>query len=189
MKKTLIGILIVIILLILSTIFYYNYYPIRDNEDELDENILAYVNRRAPSYEKISNVIIRDTIEIKNYKTILFTFDNNLVGEVTLKKGLFGRFMFESAGWGSSNRYRYRVRQYGNNKYFTVMGINFDMEIEYIKTELGNKEYILDVPQQNYFISYCKVGETEEIFPQIFKLFDSKNEDITDKIYSKYIRN
>lgn len=178
MKKIITWSTIVIIFLILFWTIYNNYYSIIDNEEKLEKSIVDFLNRG--SKNKKVDITIRDSIEIKNNKIILFTIDNNLIGEVTLKKGINGKFKIEWAGHGT-NMYRYRVRELDNDKYLTVMGVNYNMEISYIKIKTDNKEYTLDIPKKDYFISYCKVEDIEVVFPQMVRLYNSDDEDITDK--------
>lgn len=159
----------------------YDTYSITDDRVRLEDNIKKFINR--PGI--VTNYIdIKQSINIDNKKYTLFVFDGTL-GCAELTKGFNNKYKIEFVGYGSSS-FRYRIHKTNKAKYLIIEGRNYYFKINYVKILLDNKEYRIDIPQQEYFLAYCKVSnETQTIFPDInnFKLYDKNNVDITDESF------
>lgn len=184
MKKL---ILILSLILIVSVIVVFNYnktFSISDNTKQMEYSIMKFINRPTTFTD---NINIKQTIDIDNKKFVLFISTDFLgIGDAVLTKGINTKYEIDSTGYGSTI-FQYGVQKTNKHKYFIVNGKNYDNKIYYIKTVLDGKEYKLNIPKQEYFISYCPVSnDTQSIFPSSLAIYDKHGTDITNEINNKF---
>ncbi|MBZ9637702.1 hypothetical protein [Clostridium sp. FP1] len=182
MNKKIFALLSFIIIICIAFISYSRVYTIMDNEIQLKDNIIQFLNRPTVIVNKID---IKQELNLDNKKYILFIF-NNTCGEAELTKGLTNKYKIESIRYGSSSTYfNDEIYKTNKGKYLIMTGENPDMKIIYARVTLDNKEYKISIPHQEYFISYCAIPiDTQLVYPSFnnTKLYNKNDADITDKI-------
>jgi hypothetical protein len=179
-KKTLVISLISIIIIFLLLAFNYSQkYSIPDNKNQLEKSI-------GKSTDVLANTIdIKQSINIDDKKFVLFTMGKN-IGSAEFAYGLNNKYKIGLVTYGTSI-VTYRIIKTRKAKYFVIEGINHNSAVKYLRLPLDNKEYILNIPNQEYFISYCSVPESTKIeYPDIntLKFYDYSDKDVTASFIS-----
>lgn len=182
MKKRFWIISCCLLILIITVVMYNRTYFITNDNKELKHNILNFVNRQTVIAKDID---IKKSVDIDNKKYVLYsTLD--FLGYTELEKGLNNKYKINAAQYGTPPEIIFRVEQTNKSKYFIIYGKNYDMKIAYIKTSFEDKEYKIEIPQEEYFIAYCPVSkDVQGIMPNKFEEYDKDNNDITDEIFMK----
>jgi hypothetical protein len=166
---------IVIIILIIITI-YCSRYHIEDNKVELKESIKKITNIST------DEITVLQELYIDNKMYLLLKINGGL-GEVELTKGINNKYKIENVSHGT-NIFRHNIIETNKGKYLILSGENIEMKINYINVYLDDKEYTINIPQNDkYYIAYCKVpNEIKDNYIEInkVKFFDSDGIDITD---------
>ena len=177
MKKNLLAVFIILVVMSLHLLNYINRFTISDNTYQLQENITAFIDRplKATNY-----VDIKQSVEIDNKKYVLF-IRNNSLGSAVLTKGFNNKYKIYSAEYGGSGLFRGYIYKTNKAKYLIIYGKNDKSKINYVKVLLEDKEYIINIPKQEYYIVYSKVPyESKITFPDInnYKFYDANDVEI-----------
>jgi len=174
MRKRVVIIFIFILFLIIAiSVFilfsFFGIYKIEDNEYQFAINIKQRLN-------VTGNVDIKQVVSIDNKKIVLFTIDEN-IGEAEFIRGINKKYKIGATGYGN-NLIRYQIVETSKAKYLIMGGQNFELKINRAKVLLENIEYRIDIPQQDYFLTYFIIpNEIQTIFPDIFEveIYDMSN--------------
>lgn len=180
MKKKIYYILIILVLIYGGFSLYSKPYIIAEDKKQLEENIVKFINRPIVITDKIE---IKQELNLHNKKFVLFLYNNKLAN-VELIKGLNNKYKIEKAEL--TDKYFYdEIRTTSDGKYLILKGENNNSKIAYVRVLLDNNEYKIDIPQQAYFITYCKVPmKTEKTFIGAgnLKIYNSEDIDITNEM-------
>lgn len=180
MKKKIYHILIILVFIYIGFSLYSRPYTITDDKKQLEENIVKFINRPIVITDKVET---KQELDLHNKKFVLFSYNNKLAN-VELIKGLNNKYKIEKAEL--TDKYFYdEVRTTSDGKYLILKGENCNSKIAYVRVLLDNNEYKIDIPQQEYFITYCKVPmETERTFIGVgnLKIYNSQDVDITEEM-------
>jgi len=182
-KKHIFPVLIIFVLIVFCTsAIYATKFRIHNNENEVKIGIEELLNKSSSLTSKIE---IKKLIDIDNKKLVLYTFNSQL-GDAELKKGLNNKYKVEFVKYGT-NLFQNEVTQTNKGQYLWVMGKNYNREIYRIVLKLDGRDYIFNIPgKEDYFVEYTKVlAVTESKFPSEARLYDIKENDITDKVYQE----
>lgn len=177
MKKKFLIIIFCILIIICIVFLYLRTYTISDDKKQLENNIAQFI--KSPSSID-NNIDIKQELNIDNKKYVLL-LNNNILGEAELTKGINNKYKIESVGSGGAY-FQDKVIKTNKGKYFILQGKNPNIKIAYIKILLENKEYKINIPQQEYFLTYCEVpNETQIEYPNWdnLKFYNKNNVDIT----------
>lgn len=180
MKKLLFTLLVIIIISCLGFTLYLRPYNITENKNQLEENILQFINRPMAYYK---NIHIKQELIINNKKYVLFTMDE-YIGFSELTKGINNKYKIETVEY-SSNLFKDEIIKANKEKYILMRGKNSGNKIAYAKVMLDGIEYKINIPQ-DYYIVYCKVPvDTQQTWIDIenIKLFDINDVDITSEMF------
>lgn len=180
MKKKIYYILIILVLIYGGFSLYSRPYTIAEDKKQLEENIVKFINRPIVITDKVE---IKQELNLHNKKFVLFLYNNKLAN-VELIKGLNNKYKIEKAEL--TDKYFYdEIRTTSDGKYLILKGENYNSKIAYVRVLLDNNEYKIDIPQQAYFITYCKVPmETEKTFIGAgnLKIYNNEDIDITNEM-------
>ncbi|MPM64000.1 hypothetical protein SDC9_110885 [bioreactor metagenome] len=186
MKKKIYYILIILVFIYGGFSLYSRPYTIADDKKQLEASIVKFINRPIVITE---NVEIKQELNLHNKKFVLFSYNNKLAS-VELIKGLNNKYKIEKAEL--TDKYFYdEIRTTNDGKYLILKGKNYNSKIAYVRVLLDNNEYKIDIPQQEYFITYCKVPmETEKSFIEvgILKIYNSEDIDITEEMNKTLVK-
>lgn len=181
MKKMFFALLCVLVIIIAGFISYSGKYTITNDKKQLGRNILEFINRQ----KLISNEIdIKEELTLDNKKFVLFIISDGF-GHAELTKGFNNKYKIESATYGNSF-FRNEINKTNEGRYIILTGKSHNLKIAYVKVLLDNKEYKISIPEQEYYMAYCKVPiETEWAFLEFdnVKFYNKDNVDITDDIF------
>ncbi|WFR56739.1 hypothetical protein QA584_24510 [Anaerocolumna sp. AGMB13025] len=181
MKKILLVVFIIILLLV--SLVFYKYtssYAIKDNKENLENNIKLRIHRTTDDLD------IKQSINIDNKKYVLYIISNEL-GVAEFTKGFNKRYKIGSTSYGN-NPIKYNIVKTNKAKYFIIAGKNTEKKINYVKLLLENTIYKIDIPQQEYFYTFCKIpNNTMILYPEISDLsfYNSNNKSITKEVLSQ----
>lgn len=120
------------------------------------------------------------SIEVDNKKYVMFSADENK-GIATFRRGISGKYLEEGSSF-SSNQFQYEFGE----KYFLLGGRNEDLKIASASVQHGEKIYSMDIPAEEYFISYVAVDSNvwEELVrhPDNLRFYNKENIDISEQI-------
>lgn len=181
MKKVVLVLLCILVTIGIALVSYTKRYAIKDNEKQLENNVMQFINRTSVV---ASNINIKKELNLDNKKYILFS-NNNTLGDAELIKGLNNKYKIKSTGIGSGY-FRDKIVKTNKGKYLILKGKNIGLKIAYAKVILDNKEYKISIPQEEYFMVYCPVPiETKETYIEInnLKLYNKQDVDITNEMF------
>lgn len=135
------------------------------------ESINLAINKLVNNEVRI--VLMQD---IDNRRIVLFDMGTQ-IGEAFLTKGSNNRFKIDSAGFGT-NEVRYRILSTDKNQYVEFTGKNED-KISKILTFVDGEKYDVNVPDEEYFISYAPLRKkTSNSFPSGSVWYDKEGNEI-----------
>lgn len=172
MKKAGYLALFIAIMAIGYGIYYFNQYPINDNEAAIQSGLQEWSNRASGSIkpEVIKSVQLDDT---SSY-IVLFQTDRGEMGYAHLIKGLNGKYKIDHSGYGT-NIVSYQKIKTNNGMYGILIGKNPQAKIDRIGAELYSGEYSFEsnVKGEKRFIAYEKLPEdTKQPFPAELTFYD-----------------
>ena len=174
MKKLFFTILFMIIIVFIVFISYLKTYTVTENKKQLEDSVKQCADTTALPSDSID---IKQQLNLDNKKYIIFTVNNNLFGDAEFTKGFNNKYKIERTGW-NNNYFKYGIYKTNKGKYLILKGDNYDMKISYAKVLLNNKEYKINIPQQEYYIAYCEVPyEAKSNHPHInnIKMYDAND--------------
>jgi hypothetical protein len=172
LKKPWYLILFVAVLAIGYGIYYYNQYPIDDNQAAIQTGLQEWSNRDSGSIKPdvIKTVQLDDT---RSY-IVLFQTDRGEMGYAHLIKGLNGKYKIDHSGHGTT-LVSYQKIKTNKGMYGILIGKNPKMTIDRIEAELHSREYSFEssVKGEERFIAYEKLPEdTKQPFPADLTFYD-----------------
>ena len=175
MKKAGYLILFAAVLAIGYGIYYFNQYPIEDNEAAIQSGLEEWSERSSGSIkpEVIKSVHLDDT---SSY-IVLFQTERGEMGYAHLIKGLNGKYKIDQTGHGT-NIASYQKMKTNKGMYGILIGKNPQMKIDRIEVELFSGEYsfVSNVKGEERFIDYEKLPEnTKQPFPAELTFYDKNN--------------
>ena len=153
MKSKIYIIIFVLTFIVLSILDYGRKYPIEDDLDQIGICILSYINRPTIIYDDID---IKETLDIDNKKYVLFTLDNT-IGFTELIRGYNNKYKYHFAIHGGSGSFGGSVYETNKGKYIIIYGRNQSIKYKSVTITLENKNYKIELPQNEYYLSYCRV--------------------------------
>ncbi|WP_143316826.1 hypothetical protein [Clostridium sp. HBUAS56017] len=199
MKKLFWGGIFLLAFVFIGFIINLSSYKISDDKKQLEISIMNFGN---PEYS-LSNISkgieqdpqndayadIKQELKLDDKKFALYTLYKR-IGFAALTKGLNNKYKIDFTERGSGY-FRNRIIETNKGKYIILLGKNPDMKITYTNIQLDGKEYKIEIPQQEYYIVYCKVPNSTQVnFINInkIKLFNENDVDITDEMIRVLIR-
>ncbi len=175
MKKAGYLVLFVAVMAIGYGIYYFNQYPIDDNQAAIQSGLQEWSNRASGSIKPdvIKSVQLDDT---SSY-IVLFQTDRGEIGYAHLIKGLNGKYKIDHSGYGT-NIVSYQKIKTNKGMYGIIIGKNPKMKIDHIKAELYSGEYSFEsnVSGEERFITYEKFPkDTKQPFPAELTFYDEKS--------------
>lgn len=180
MKKKIYYTLVILVLIYGGFSLYYRPYTIADNKMQLEESIVKIINRPVVITDKVE---IKQELNLHNKKFVLFSYGNKLAN-VELIKGINNKYKIEGVEL-NDNYFQDDIRTTSDGKYLILEGKNYNSKIAYVRVLLDSNEYKINIPQQEYFITYCKVPMgTERTFIGVgnLKIYNSQDVDITEEM-------
>jgi hypothetical protein len=193
MKKLFWGLICVLIIGYIVFITYSGKYTITDDKKQLELTIMNFgmdsslSNKNNDTEQELNidkYIDIKQELNLDNKKFSLYILAKKM-GYAQLIKGLNNKYKIDSTECGDGY-FKNRIIKTNRGKYIIFVGKNPDMKITYTKVELDGKEYKIEIPQQEYYIAYCKVpNSTQENLIDInrIKLFNGNDVDITDEMF------
>ncbi len=180
MRKIWFALFFVIMVTCIGFIIYLSPYTISNNETQLEDIILRFINRpTAIAY----NIDIKQELNLDNKKHVLYTIDNEM-GEAELTRGINNKYKMEFVSYGSS-LFKCDVRKTNKGKYIFLQGKNVDNEIAYVNVQSGSDEYRIDIPQQEFFVVSCPVPIDTQlgfVAANTIKFFNNNDANITNEM-------
>jgi hypothetical protein len=172
LKKAGYLVIFVAVMAIGYVIFYFNQYPIDDNQAAIQSGLQEWSNRDSGSIKPdvIKSVQLDDT---RSY-IVLFQTDNGDMCYAHLIKGLNGKYKIDHSGYGT-NIVSYQKIKTNNGIYGILIGKNPQSKIDHIEAELYSGEYSIEsnVKGKERFIAYEKLPEnTQQPFPAELTFYD-----------------
>jgi hypothetical protein len=180
MRKLLRIFLVGLITVCIAVFFYSTKYKITNDKKQLEDNIICFINR--PS-EVANSVDIIQELNLDNKKYVLFLINARL-GRAELTKGFNNKYKIEFTEYGTGF-FRGEINRTNKEKYLVISGKNYENKIAYIKVLFNDKEYKINIPQQEYFMVNCVVPiETQQHFLDVnnTRFYNSNGMDITEEI-------
>lgn len=187
LKKTLLCLLIIFCSVAIIGIWFLVHslitsaeYTITPEKSQLENAILERINR--PTIETKSIDIMQE-LNLDNKKYVIIAFGRN-EGYAEFTKGRNNKYKIGEVKYGNSV-FCSEIKETNKGKYIFIICKNQNSKAQFAKVQLENKEYKIDISQEEYGIAYCIVPNSTNVrFISIenIKLYDNNNIDITDDI-------
>lgn len=178
--------IIVIIFCLLILIWSYNsIYNTKNNSYNIEKNVEGFINKSLEDAKNKSSVHIMDSIIIDNKKFIVFS-NNGALGFGELSKGINNKYKIIYTSYTNSV-FNIFLCKTNKSEYLIVVGKNnYSKKISNMQLIYKGKEYIIAIPQKDYYISYFNThGQIESAIYDSVVLFNNKNIDITNDIFNE----
>ncbi|GAM12799.1 hypothetical protein [Mesobacillus selenatarsenatis] len=172
MKKAGYLVILVAVMAIGYVIYYFNQYPIDDNQAAIQSGLQKWSNRASGSIKP--SVIKSIQLEDTSSYIVLFQTENGDMGYAHLIKGFNGKYKIDHSGYGT-NIVSYQKIKTNKGIYGILIGKNPKLKIDHIKTELYSGEYSFEsnVKGEERFIAFEKLPEnTKQPFPAELTFYD-----------------
>ncbi|MVO99518.1 hypothetical protein [Paenibacillus lutrae] len=187
MKKiVLYGLSCVIVFIVVFTIHQSFSYKIRNDLKEIETAIEVWSSR---GEEVITDYTHKKSKDVDDTKLVyLFVGDTDYQADAILTKGWNGKYKIESTGQGS-NLFRYKTMKTDKGSYVWIMGKNYDLKIDRIKTFFKNETCEMRIPKEEFFIEVCRLKKTDVgvyAYPYKIKVLNDQGSDILQDLYVNY---
>jgi len=165
-------------------IYYFNQYPIADNEAAIQSGLQEWSNRASGIIKP--NVIKSVQLDETRSHIVLFETDRGEMGYAHLIKGLNGKYKIDHSGYGT-NVVSYQKIKTNNGMYGILIGKNPQLKIDHIEAELfTGYSFESNVKGEERFIDYEKLPEnTKQPFPAELTFYDKNGSVIEPSEFQK----
>lgn len=181
MRKSLSVILIVFIFIgFLVSLQYSKTYNVSNKQKDIEISLEEFLLKSG--FRNIT-IDIKSVADIDNKKYVLFNA-NNLLVYAEFIKGFNNKYKIRCADFGCINISN-EVIETNKGRYFLSIGRKANEKIKYIIASIEFKKYKLELPKEEYFITYCIVDPKASMAEWVVYYYDENNKDITDEVLSK----
>ena len=171
---------------LLITVFYYNYFHVKNDYDSITENLQKEFNK---IYNNQSIILLNVTDEsTTRYHVAFFKNEENVMGYALMTKGWNFRYKIHSVEFGFKNdAVVYKVHEINNKKLAVVSVFETNPLLEHVKLQVTDYKtrdlFMLDVHSIEFYATFAELTDEQAASSHLL-ISDINGEDIELDIYA-----